>query len=65
MTLFRRRRQEHRHDQDVRQDTADVLKRHREASYSVRSALQHTQVRLSLMDEIRGLEDALERGAQS
>jgi hypothetical protein len=57
-SLFRRRRREHRHDEQVRQSTGAVLKEHRESLTRVRQTL--SQADETLVDEIRRLDRALE-----
>jgi hypothetical protein len=60
-SLFRRRRQEHRHDEAIRKETADVLVSHRESLKKVRSTLGKADE--TLAQEIRRLDTAMQQGA--
>ncbi len=55
--LFRTRRQEHRVDETIRQQTADVLVHHRESLKKVRQTLASADE--TIIDEIRRLDAAL------
>lgn len=56
--IFQRRRAEHRHDEAVRQATAEVLTSHRESLKKVRRTLGGADE--TLADEIRRLDQVLE-----
>ena len=58
-SLFRKRKQEHKHDAAVRSETAKTLMEHKQSIKKVRNVLEIADE--TLADEIRRLDLALER----